>query len=83
MSFRFFFVTLQYQVITHMDKMTKRERWNAKLADLFIDMGKYTATAIFITSIIGEFKEKWLLYGISLTLVAVFIFMGFWIINKK
>jgi hypothetical protein len=65
-----------------MDKLTKKERRNAKLADLFIDMGKYTATAIFITSLIGEFEQKWVLYGVSLTLVALFIILGLVYLNK-
>jgi len=65
-----------------MDKLTKREKRNAKLADLFIDMGKYTATAIFITSLIGEFEHKWFLYSVSLTLVALFITLGLIYLNK-
>ena len=65
-----------------MNKLTKRERRNAKLADLFIDMGKYTATAIFITSLIGEFEQKCLLYGVSLALVALFIILGLVYLNK-
>jgi len=65
-----------------MNKPTKREKRNAKLADLFIDMGKYTATAIFITSLIGEFEHKWLLYSVSLALVALFITLGLIYLNK-
>jgi len=65
-----------------MDKLTKRERRNEKIAGLFIDMGKYTATAIFITSLIGEFQSKWLLYVVSLALVAFFIILGLVYLNK-
>jgi len=60
----------------------KREKRNAKIADLFIDMGKYTATAIFITSLIGEFGNKWMLYSISLALVTLFITIGITYLNK-
>ncbi|MDR2979786.1 MAG: hypothetical protein LBV02_05050 [Bacteroidales bacterium] len=65
-----------------MDKPTKKEKRNAKLADLFIDMGKYTATAVFISSLIGEFQNKWVLYGVSLALVALFIILGLMYLNK-
>jgi len=65
-----------------MDKLTKRQRRNEKIADLFIDLGKYTATAILITSLMGEFKSKWLLYGGGLFVVAFFIFIGIRILNK-
>ena len=65
-----------------MDKQTKKEKRNEKIADLFIDLGKYTATAILITSLMGEFQSKWLLYGGGLLVVAFFIFVGIKILNK-
>ena len=65
-----------------MDKQRKREKRNEKIADLFIDLGKYTATAILITSLMGEFQSKWLLYGGGVIVVATFIFIGVKILNK-
>jgi hypothetical protein len=46
-------------------------------------MGKYTATAILITSLMGEFKSKWLLYGGGLVIVAIFVVIGIQILNRN
>ena len=56
---------------------------NEKIADWFLDVAKYIATAILVTSFLGEFQQKWLIYGAGLVLVLVFFFFGIKILNKK
>lgn len=52
-----------------------------------MDVAKYVATAVVISSFIEEFAEKWIVYTIGLITVALFFFGGLWFIhvtnNKK
>ena len=52
-----------------------------------LDVAKYVATAVVISSFLAEFAEKWIVYAIGLITVALFFFGGLWFIratnNKK
>ena len=52
-----------------------------------MDVAKYVATAVLITSFLGEFKEKWLVYLVGILTVILCFFWGVWLIrttkNKK
>lgn len=51
-----------------------------------MDVAKYVATAVLITSFLGEFREKWLVYTIGVITVTLCFFGGLWFIrtiNKK
>ena len=51
-----------------------------------LDVAKYVATAVLITSFLEEFTEKWAIYAIGLFTVTLFFFGGLWFIrttNKK
>ena len=53
-----------------------------------MDVAKYVATAVLITSFLGEFKEKWLVYIIGILTVILCFYWGVWLIhitnnNKK
>lgn len=51
-----------------------------------MDVAKYVATAVLITSFLGEFEEKWLVYTIGILTVILCFFGGLWFIhtiNKK
>jgi len=56
---------------------------NEKVADWFLDIAKYIATAILISSFLGEFQQRWIIYSAGLVLVLVFFFLGVKILNKK
>ena len=61
----------------------KKNKTNEKIADWFLDIAKYIATAILVTSFLGEFNHKWIIYSVGLLLVLVFFFLGVKILNKK
>jgi hypothetical protein len=51
-----------------------------------MDIGKYVATAVLISSFLGEFREKWMVYGFGVALVIAFLSSGLLILrtlNKK
>ena len=47
-----------------------------------MDVAKYVATAVLITSFLGEFEEKWVVYLLGGLAVIVFLGMGLWFIAK-
>jgi len=56
---------------------------NEKIGDWFMDVAKYIATAILVTSFLGEFRQKWVIYVIGLLLVTTFFYYGIRILSKK
>jgi len=60
-----------------------REKTQDEIGKMFIDIAKYTSTAILVTSFLGEFKQKWLVYTTAVVLVCIFVFIGIRILNKN
>ena len=46
-----------------------------------MDVAKYVATAVLITSFLGEFEEKWVVYVIGALTVILCFFWGVWFIH--
>ena len=49
----------------------------------FMDIAKYVATAILISSFLGGFSEKWLMYVIGAILVMCCFAIGLGFIHEK
>ncbi len=64
-------------------KETTEREIRKEIARWFMDIAKYIATAILITSFLGEFEQKWLIYGIGLLLVMAFFFYGVRTLKKR
>jgi len=61
-----------------MKKETEKE-----IGKWFMDIAKYTATAALITSFLGGFEQKYMLYSFGLAFVLIFFIVGVLILNKK
>jgi ABC-type multidrug transport system permease subunit len=49
----------------------------------FLDIAKYVATAVLITSFLGGFEQKWMMYLIGILAVALNFFAGLYFIKNK
>jgi len=49
----------------------------------FMDIAKYVATAIIISSFLGSFEQKWAVYTVGLAIVVVCFLIGLYFINSK
>jgi uncharacterized membrane protein YecN with MAPEG domain len=49
----------------------------------FMDVAKYVATAILISSFLGGFNEKWIMYIVGAILVTSCFAIGLGFIHKK
>jgi ABC-type multidrug transport system permease subunit len=57
-----------------------------EFAKWLMDIGKYVATAVLISSFLGEFSQKWIIYGFGIALVIAFLLSGLFMLktlNKK
>ena len=52
-----------------------------ELAKWLLDIGKYVATAVLITSFLGDLRESWMIYVFGLITVFVSLLAGLWIIK--
>jgi len=48
-----------------------------------MDIAKYVATAVLISSFLGGLQQKWLMYVMGIVVVGVFLFLGMFYINDK
>ena len=48
-----------------------------------MDIAKYVATAVVISSFLGEFTQKWVFYVGGILTVSICFFIGFYSIKKK
>ena len=51
-----------------------------------MDIAKYVARAVLISSFLGSFEQKWLVYSVGTIIVLVAFFLGLYFIhnnNKK
>jgi hypothetical protein len=49
----------------------------------FMDIAKYVATAVLISSFLGSFEHKWAVYSIGSVIVAVGFSLGLYFIRDK
>ena len=47
-----------------------------------MDVAKYVATAVLITSFLGEFSSRWLVYVTGILAVILLMWLGIWLIAK-
>jgi hypothetical protein len=49
----------------------------------FMDIAKYVATAVLISSFLGGFEQKWVMYAVGLCAVVLSFFIGLYFIHDK
>jgi hypothetical protein len=49
----------------------------------FMDIAKYVATAVLISSFLGDFEQKWLMYLTGILTVVFCLFIGIYFIKDK
>ncbi|MDR1259178.1 MAG: hypothetical protein LBK65_07895 [Tannerellaceae bacterium] len=49
----------------------------------FMDIAKYVATAVLISSFLGGFDQKWIMYSIGVITVILSLLLGLYFINDK
>ncbi|MDR2680089.1 MAG: hypothetical protein LBC47_04680 [Tannerella sp.] len=49
----------------------------------FMDIAKYTATAVLISSFLGGFEQKWLMYAVGIFTVVLCLLLGLYFIKDK
>ena len=49
----------------------------------FMDVAKYVATAVLISSFLGGFEQKWVMYSIGVITVVLSLFLGLYFVNDK
>jgi hypothetical protein len=72
-AFEIFCVYLQKSI-----KLMKKE-----IGKWFMDIAKYVATAILISSFLGGFNDKWLMYVVGAILVTLCFVIGLGFIHEK
>ena len=53
-----------------------------KAGEWLVDVAKYILTAAVISSFLGEFREKWMYYGVGLFSIGICLVVGFITIDK-
>ena len=53
-----------------------------ELGKWFMDVAKYVATAVLISSFLGGFEQKWIMYAIGSATVIISVLVGLWLIVK-
>lgn len=54
-----------------------------ELGKWLMDIAKYITTAVILSSMIGDIKDKWYLYSIAFVLVAVSLGWGLYLVKDK
>jgi hypothetical protein len=49
----------------------------------FMDVAKYVATAVLISSFLGGFEQKWVMYSIGVITVILCLLLGLYFVNDK
>jgi len=49
----------------------------------FMDIAKYVATAVLISSFLGGFEQKWIMYLVGIVTVILSLFLGLYFLNDK
>lgn len=48
-----------------------------------MDIAKYVATAVLLTTIFGVMEQKWLICAIASVVILTTLGMGLWLVRKK
>ena len=54
-----------------------------ELGKWFMDVAKYVATAVVISSFLTGFEQKWMMYAIGSVTIIITILIGLWLIIKS
>jgi ABC-type multidrug transport system permease subunit len=54
-----------------------------ELGKWLMDVAKYVTTAVLITSFLGSFEQKWVMYVVGSVTIIVSMSIGLWLIVKK
>ena len=54
-----------------------------ELGKWLMDIAKYIATAVILTSVFGEISEQWVIYVGGLVAVILTLTVGLWLIKDK
>jgi len=49
----------------------------------FMDIAKYVATGVLISSFLGGFEQKWLMYSVGILTVVFCLFLGLYFIKNQ
>ena len=49
----------------------------------FMDIAKYVATAVLISSFLGNFERMWIMYLVGIITVLTSLFLGLYFIKEK
>jgi hypothetical protein len=53
-----------------------------KISEWFLDISKYVATGVLITSLLGGITSQWLIYGVSLLVIFSTLLLSMWFSNR-
>jgi hypothetical protein len=53
-----------------------------ELGKWFMDISKYIATAVLISSFLGDFEQRWIMYLTGILTVVFCLFMGMYFLKK-
>ena len=70
-------------LIKQIKKKEMKENAEKELGKYFVDISKYVVTAILISSFLGSFEEKWMIYSFGLVAALLFLIAGLLYLNKK
>jgi len=48
-----------------------------------MDIAKYIATAVVVTSIFGDIEQKWIVFTVSITTIIFLLVWGLWLVRDK
>jgi hypothetical protein len=54
-----------------------------ELGKWLLDVAKYVATAVLISSFLGGFEQKWIMYLVGVITVILSLLLGLYFINDK
>jgi len=61
----------------------QRHKMRKEIGKWFMDIAKYVATAILISSFLGSLEQKWIVYSIGSLIVFVCFSVGLYFIHNK
>ena len=75
-----FFLTIKKKVV-FLQKIFLVMR--KEIGKWFMDIAKYVATAVLISSFLGGFEQKWIMYSVGTMAVILSFFIGLYFIKDK
>jgi len=62
---------------------TQHKKMRKEIGKWFMDIAKYVTTAVLISSFLGGFEQKWIVYTVGITGVMLCISLGLYFLNDK